>query len=131
MADAQARALRDIGQLSEAKSKAHQALRNLTEAEPARLRFVAWLELGILAADEGRHAAALRYYRSAERRAREIDAPDIVGIALGNAAIVRKALGGRRRRALKDYQEALLVAQSTGDKRSEGGYSGTSASWRR
>lgn len=119
---AQARALRDVGQLSEAKSKARQALRFLTEEEPPRLRCVAWLELGILAADDGRHAAALRYYRNAERRGREIDALDIVGIALGNAAIVRKALGGRRRhrRALNDYQEALIIAQSTGDKRSEG-----------
>ncbi len=118
----EARSGRDLGHFAEAVSAARRGYRLAARCGVPRLRAVASLELGILAADNKNSVSALRFYKRAEREARKAKAQDIVGIALGNSAIVLKNLGGpiRLKRALRNHQEALDIAISAGDKRSEG-----------
>lgn len=114
---------RDVGEdLDAARKAASTALRLARKAILPKLEIKALIELGILAADISRYEQALRYYKKAENIAHYIGDTEKVGVCVGNAAIIRKNMGGRRRwiRALRDYNSALNIARAAGDKRSEG-----------
>ncbi|WP_284541002.1 SIR2 family protein [Pleomorphomonas sp. T1.2MG-36] len=118
-----ARCVRDIGKdLNAARGAASNALRLSNTTKNIRGTISSLIELGVISADERKFVSALRYYLRAEKLAKKYHEAEKRGIALGNAAIVRKNIGGTRRlrRALRDYAVALDIARDLGDKRSEG-----------
>ncbi len=118
-----ARCIRDVGRdLIAARGAASKALRLARAAGSNFCEISALIELGVIAADKRKLRSALRYYRQAEVLARRVNEAEKLGVALGNAAIARKNLGGARRlrRALRDHTIALEIARQAGDKRSEG-----------
>jgi tetratricopeptide (TPR) repeat protein len=101
---------------------ARSALIKAKKFEFTTLETKALIELGVLAADAKCYEQALRYYYKAAQLARHSSDEEAVSVAIGNAAIVRKNMGGARRlgRALRNFEESLAIARSVGDKRSEG-----------
>lgn len=104
----------DKGQTAQAKRSFLQSMEFGRANQDGMLEASALLNLGRIASEEEHHDEALEYYRQSAANARELDANDLLLIALGNEGYEQYALGNPEK-ALEIYARAEERAASLGD----------------